>query len=133
MFGDIGNTIGMEEPVSGELMPWDVKDVVERRLELVKAMEEPGANVTRLCEREGVSTKTAYKWKRRYEQKGVDGLVDRSRTPGSSPQRTDPEMERLVCEVRGEFPVWGARKLKRVLSRRGVTGLPAVSTITLTE
>lgn len=114
----------------GEVMPWDVKDVVDRRLELVEAMLVPGVNVSRLCERFGVSAKTAYKWKHRYEAGGVDGLVDRSRAPRSSPNKTDPGIEGLVCDVRDEFPVWGARKLKRVLARRGVRDLPAVSTIT---
>jgi len=111
-------------------MPWDVKDVVDRRLELVEAMLVPGVNVSRLCERFGVSAKTAYKWKHRYEAGGVDGLVDRSRAPRSSPTKTDVGIEGLVCDVRDEFPFWGARKLKRVLARRGVRDLPAVSTIT---
>lgn len=116
--------------MSGEAMPWDVKDVVERRLELVEAMLIPGVNVTRLCEHFGVSTKTAYKWKHRYEADGVDGLADQSRAPRSSPNKTDPRVEEQVCDVRGEFPLWGARKLKKVLTRRGVTGLPVESTIT---
>jgi len=111
-------------------MPWDVKDVVQRRLELVEGMLVPDVNVSRLCERFGVSTKTAYKWKHRYELDGADGLVDRSRAPRSSPNRTDPGIEGQVCDVRDEFPRWGARKLKKVLARRGVRGLPAVSTIT---
>jgi transposase InsO family protein len=111
-------------------MPWDVKDVVDRRLELVEAMLVPEVNVSRLCERFGVSAKTAYKWKHRYEADGADGLVDQSRVPRSSPNKTDLRIEGLVCDVRDEFPVWGARKLKRVLARRGVRDLPAVSTIT---
>src|SRR5665811_9563 len=116
--------------MSGEAMPWDVKDVVERRLELVEAMLIPGVNVTRLCDRFGVSTKTGYKWKHRYETDGVEGLPDQSRAPKSSPNKTDPRVEEQVCDVRGEFPLWGARKLKKVLARRGVTGLPVESTIT---
>lgn len=116
--------------MSGELMPWDVKDVVGRRLELVEAMGVPGVNVSGLCERFGVSSKTAYKWKHRYEADGVDGLVDRSRAPRSSPNKTASGIEGLVCEVRDEFPFWGGRKLKKVLARRGVKDLPAVSTIT---
>jgi transposase InsO family protein len=111
-------------------MPWDVKDVVERRLELVEEMLVPGVNVSRVCDDFGVSTKTAYKWKHRYEADGAGGLVDRSRAPRSSPNKTDPLVEGRVCGVRDEFPYWGARKLKRVLARRGVGELPAVSTIT---
>ncbi len=111
-------------------MPWDVGDEVDRRLEFVRAALEPGANVAGLCRAFGVSRKTGYKWIGRFEAEGEAGLVARSRRPRVSPNRTDPAVEALVCEVRREFPLWGARKLRQVLARRGVGPLPAVSTIT---
>jgi hypothetical protein len=37
-------------------------------------------------------------------------------------------MEKRVVELRKEFPVWGGRKLARVLKNRGVKKVPAPST-----
>jgi transposase InsO family protein len=39
-------------------------------------------------------------------------------------------MEKRVVELRKEFPVWGGRKLARVLKNRGVKKVPSPSTIT---
>ncbi len=116
--------------MSGDVMPWDVGGESDRRAEFVAALSAPGVNVSELCRRFGVSRKTGYKWKQRHEVEGLAGLADRSKKPRSSPTRTDPVVEEMVCGVRRDHPVWGARKIRAVLIRRGVAGLPAVSTIT---
>ena len=56
--------------------------------------------------------------------------MDRSRVPLRFPNRTPPEMEELVCQLRREHRSWGGRKLHGVLVRRGHRGVPAPSTIT---
>jgi transposase InsO family protein len=94
------------------------------RSEFVSLARAPGANVSVLCRRFGISRKTGYKWL------GREGTEDRSRRPAQSPRRTQGEVEAVVLAARDEFPDWGARKLKRFLQDRGHAGLPAVSTIT---
>jgi transposase InsO family protein len=89
-------------------------------------VQQPGANVSALCQRYGISRKTGYKWRSRREDSGEN----RSRRPQQSPHRTTQSVESAVLAVRDQFPDWGARKLKRYLQDRGHAALPAVSTIT---
>ena len=116
--------------MSGVSMPWIVGDGEQRRLEFCRLASVDGVSVAALCRRFEISRKTGYKWLARFRAEGETGLVDRSRVPESSPSKTSAEMERLVCSVREMHPAWGGRKIRWVLERQGIDGLPAVSTIT---
>jgi transposase InsO family protein len=48
----------------------------------------------------GVSSRTGYKWFRRFREEGLDGLQDRSSRPRSSPSQTDWRREDLVINLR---------------------------------
>jgi transposase InsO family protein len=48
----------------------------------------------------GVSTRTGYKWSRRYQGEGLDGLVDRSSRPHRIPNLTSLERTELVLRLR---------------------------------
>ena len=102
------------------------------RLEFVSLAGRAGANRRELCRRFNISPTTGYKWLHRYGEKGVEGLHDESRRPATSPERTPEDVERAVGAVRDEHPVWGARKIRRVLLRRGWAEeqLPSPSQIT---
>lgn len=92
-------------------MPWSQVTVIDQREEFVRFARMPGANVSELCRRFGVSRKTGYKWLAR------DCLEDRSRRPRSSPARTGEEVESQVLAVREQHPAWGGRKISHVLKR----------------
>ncbi len=109
-------------------MPFKEQSIVLGRQEFCEQASKAGANISALCRRHGISRKAGYKWLRRYGEAGVAGLTDRSRRPQRSPRRTDGELEATVLSVRAEYPVWGARKLLRVLRDRGVCP-PSRSTI----
>jgi transposase InsO family protein len=87
-------------------------------------------SVTDLCHEYGISRPTAYKWIKRYDEVGPEGLLDLTRTPHSSPYATSAEIENEVLALRKRFPSWGARKLKARLERMNpnVTW-PAASTV----
>jgi transposase InsO family protein len=109
-------------------MPWREVERVSLREELIQFAGQDGLPFIELCRRFGISRKTGYKWLQRYEEDGLDGLRDLPRTPRSSPSRTDAGVEGLVVALRQAHPVWGARKLQRVLKD---TGLEAPSTSTV--
>ncbi|QDU59451.1 Integrase core domain protein [Planctomycetes bacterium Pan216] len=112
-------------------MPWKVASVETIRREFVELASKEGANRSELCRRFGISRKTGYKWLARYEASGGSGLEDRSRRPVSSPGRTSEEMESVVLAAHREMNrSWGGRKLRQLLLDRGVSGVPAASTIT---
>lgn len=104
--------------------------MVEQRLEFVRLAQAGGVSFAELCRRFGIKRDTGYKWMARFAAEGVDGLVDRSRRPRTSPSRTSVEMEGLVCSVRETHPAWGGRKIRGFLLRQGHRGVPAASTIT---
>ena len=108
-------------------MPWGT--TVERREEFVRLARQPGANVSELSRRFGVSRSNGHKWLQRYASEGLAGLADRSRRPRGSPGQTPEAMEAQVLSVRAAHPAWGGRKIGRVLEREGLVP-PAVSTIT---
>ena len=48
------------------------------------------------CGRLGVSTKTFYKYRKRFLAEGVDGFFPRSRRPQHNPRATDPGVAEAV-------------------------------------
>jgi transposase InsO family protein len=111
-------------------MPFKECSLLDQREEFCRLALMGGTNVRELCRRWGVSSTAGYKWLSRYRAEGSAGLSDRSRRPKSSPGRTSATMEAQVLAVRGENPVWGGRKIRRVLEDEGVTDPPSASTIT---
>jgi len=99
------------------------------RLELVKLAQQGGVSIRELCRRFRVSAPTAYKWMSRFAVEGVAGLQDRSHRPHRQPRRSSAELEQRVVELRGRHPVWGPRKLRKLLSHAVPAPLPSVSTV----
>lgn len=107
-------------------MPWREVSAMDQRREFVRLAMQEGANRRQLCRRFGISADTGYKWLRRAQ--AGDELVDRSRRPQHSPERSDAAVEAHVLAVRDMHPLWGARKIMRFLERNGRMP-PARSTI----
>lgn len=110
-------------------MPRMGGSVVAIRLELVKLAQQEGLSVRELCRRFRVSAPTAYKWMKRFASEGVAGLQDRSHRPHHQPRRSSAELERQVLALRRRYPVWGPRKLHKLLSDAVAPPLPSVSTV----
>lgn len=109
-------------------MPWRETSVNVERREFVRVARGGGLSMREACRRFSVSPTTGYLWLKRWDDQGLEGLVDRSRAPHTSPRRTPRPMEDLICGVRREHPRWGGRKIQRVLLNDGVVGVPLPST-----
>jgi transposase-like protein len=66
-----------------------------RRLAVLRHVEEVSGNVAATCRYYGISRQCYYGWLRRYEADGIDGLKDRSSSvckpitdPNSAPRST---------------------------------------------
>jgi len=63
--------------------------------------ERSGKSISDVCIAFGTSRETWYKWKRRYDVYGVDGLKNQSRKPHSIKNvKVTEELEKLVLELR---------------------------------
>jgi putative transposase len=103
---------------------------IARRLSFVKLALKAQQTMSRLCRMFGLSRKSGYKWKARFEQEGIRGLYDRKRRPHSSPKQTSQQWLIRIRRLRRNRRSWGSRKL-RVGLRKKYSGQrpPAVRTI----
>jgi len=90
-------------------------------------------NVSALCRQEGVSRAVFYKYVNRVQQEGLDGLTERSRRPGSSPQQTPVEVEDWIVRLRKQLDDagldHGATSIQWHLGRQDAPRVPSVATI----
>lgn len=87
--------------MADEVIPLDVK--------LVAAVSSSTPmNVAAYCRQNRISRKVFYKWRARYEAEGLDGLVERSRRPKSSPHATPVAIEDVIVTLRKELLEIGA-------------------------
>lgn len=100
-------------------MPWTRMEVSEQRVRFVTRAVSRKEGMTELCREFGISRPTGYRWRRRYQEAGsVTGVVERSRRPRHSPERTAPEREDRVAALRQEYG-WGAKKIEVLLAEEG--------------
>jgi transposase InsO family protein len=85
------------------------------RLEFVTLATAQGANIRSLCRAFEISPQTAYKLLARFKAQGLEGLLERSRKPHSSPRRSSAQLESRVLELHDAYPCWGPRKLAALL------------------
>jgi hypothetical protein len=63
------------------LMPWKGTRTVDQRLQFLSSYQREEMSVTDLCHEYGISRPTAYKWIKRYDEVGPEGLLDLTHTP----------------------------------------------------
>lgn len=100
-------------------MPWESAEEVEKqRARFVLERSRGEESMAESCRRVGISRRVGYKWLERYEQEGPQGLVDRSKAAKRHPNRIAGDVVKKVIELRGEHPLWGAPKLRRIFEQR---------------
>jgi transposase InsO family protein len=111
-------------------MGWTETCAVDERMRFVVAAEQHEEPFAVTCRRFGVSRRVGYKWLARYQETGVEGLLDRSRAPLHHPQTIADELVERCLAVRRAHPSWGPLKVRAYLERRApAKDWPAASTI----
>jgi putative transposase len=114
----------------GGNMSWGVSKVEEKRREFIDQCHGDTAFLTDICREFGISRKTAYKWLRRYEEEGVDGLKDRSKAPHRQSQKTNEEAIRHILALKKQKEAWGPKKIRARLEEDWpMVQFPSVTTI----
>jgi transposase len=119
----------------------DQQRLVNHRLAVIRHVEEVTGNVAQTCRYYGITRQTFYRWLRRYEEKGLEGLRNKSHRPHHSPNATSAEVVGKIIYLRQNYhfgPGKIAMYLKRyhdieisksgvwrILERLGLNRLPA--------
>src|SRR6266849_8577943 len=111
-------------------MVWMETCVVDERMRFVIAAETQEEPFAAICRRFGVSRRVGYKWLARYQEAGVEGLLDRSRAPLHHSQMIAEEIAERCLAVRRTHPTWGPLKVRAWLERQApAIEWPVASTI----
>jgi transposase InsO family protein len=100
---------------------------------MAAALAQGVDDVAEFCRAQGISRETYYKWKRRFDREGLDGLRDRSRRPNTTPNATPADVEDAIVRARkelaeaGEFN--GPFSIADRLAGQGVSPVPSRATI----
>jgi transposase InsO family protein len=89
---------------------------VNHRLAVLEHAEEVTGNVAQTCRYFGVSRPTFYKWRNRCDEKGREGLRDRSSRPHHSPGATNGEVVGKIMYLRQNYH-FGPAKISMYLKR----------------
>jgi transposase len=87
-----------------------------RRLAMIRHAQEVSGSVAKTCRYYGVSRPTYYKWLRRYEEHGIEGLRERSPRPHVSPSETKAEVVGKIVYLRRSYH-FGPHKIAMYLKR----------------
>jgi transposase InsO family protein len=90
--------------------------LVNWRSKLLQHARDVTGNVAQTCRHFGLSRQAYYKWKKRFDEHGDTGLVDRSRRPLRSPKATPPEAVSKILYLRQNYH-FGPRKISDYLKR----------------
>ncbi len=94
----------------------DQQRLVKHRLAIIHHAEEVSGNVAQTCRYYGITRQTFYRWLRRYEEKGLEGLRDRSSRPHFSPNATSAEVVGKIIYLRQNYH-FGPGKIAMYLKR----------------
>ena len=109
---------------------------VEGRKLLIERIAVMG--VMAAAEAAGITPRTARKWLRRFEQEGLEGLVDRSSRPNRTRGTVDEALQRSIEQLRRlRMPMRGIAELvgrsvstvARWLARLGLSSLKALDPV----
>ncbi|MFH1254231.1 MAG: helix-turn-helix domain-containing protein [bacterium] len=107
------------------------KEAIER-LDKIKSFDKlrtEGVAVETILGILKTSFSSIKRWKRAYKSNGMIGLESKSRKPKTLRlPMWSPELEKLVLEVRRQFPLWGKNKIAAVIRRdhsKQITGSTA--------
>lgn len=98
-------------------MPWKEQNVMGARRIFIDEYLINSNHFSDLCQRHQVSTKTGYKWLKRFKEEGYAGLADMSKRPHHHSQELTEEQICDVIRLKHEFKNFGPPKLCNLYNR----------------
>lgn len=84
---------------------------MDLKIKLIADWQTNYFSITDLAQKYGLSRPTIYKWTGRYEEKGIDGLKEQSRTPLYSPKQTKDDIVELIVSEKLKNRKRGPKKI----------------------
>lgn len=111
-------------------MPWKIKTTMEQKVEFINEWLSNQYSISELCRAFEISRPTAYLTIKKYQELGLNGLIESSRAPKYHPNRTNSEIENEVIIWRNKHPRWGAKKIHKLMQNNfDLEAIPSVVTI----
>jgi transposase InsO family protein len=111
-------------------MVWKETTTMEQKIEFINEWRSGNYSISELCRQFDISRPTAYKYIKRYEEVGLDGLNEKHRAPRTHPNKTPSNIEERVIVYRKKHPRWGGEKIWKLLHKDFKEGhIPSISTV----
>ena len=83
----------------------------QKRLKWIQHYQDT-KNISKTCRYFGISRTTFYKWFERYKKDGLEGLLDRPKTPKNTRKPTiRNQCREQIIKVRKQNPTWSKEKI----------------------
>ena len=113
-------------------MPWEKRTAMQEKDSFIMEWLSGQVTMVELCKSFGVSRTLGYRYIARYNDKGKEGLEEKSRAPLKIWNKTAECVEKLILELKARRPAYGARTIHGFLARSiDSRAVPGVSTIDL--
>jgi len=111
-------------------MPWKETSVMDQKKKFIWETFDKSKTFTEICTKYGITTKTGYKWKKKFEQGGWQGLEEESRQPKSNARSVPEEVILELIRLKHKKPTWGSFKISNLYAKNHPHRKPpALSTI----
>lgn len=94
--------------------------VFEKRKRLIEMVESEGVPIEKACKEMDVSVSTFYKYRRRWQQYGDSGLLNKKLRADSTLKQVPYEVRKDILNIVRENPEYGAKRMVAELENRGV-------------
>jgi len=98
--------------------------LAQKRLTLLQLAEKL-RNVLEACRHHGVSRSQFYEYKRAFQEKGFEGLIDRPPIPKTFANETPSEVKEKVIKLSLDHPAWGPVRISDHLRLQSITVCPS--------
>jgi transposase InsO family protein len=95
------------------------KKIAQKRLTLLQVAERI-RNVSEACRRHSISRSQFYEYKRAFQERGFDGLMDRPPIPKNFPNETPADVKEKIIALSLKHPAWGQVRLSDQLRLEGI-------------
>ncbi|MDM3872687.1 IS481 family transposase [Porticoccus sp. W117] len=100
-------------------MPWKEVRPMDQKVLFISDWLRGALSFTELCQRYGISRKTGYKWTKRYQSLGIDGLGEQARRPHDSPLKIPYRIRKAIVTLRTKQRITpGAKKIQVLLAQQ---------------